>query len=112
MQLSAEKKTTILSASEQTFGPSYFHKFNEVLDILRSPRNWRIMRSRKSKPRYGVLHREPLILQTSYVLNKEILQVIGLKPAVYNQDQSGLKIKSRLYCCVYAIYMDYSNNQA
>ena len=30
---------------------------------------------------------ERLILQTIYVLNKEILQFLGLKSAVYNQEQ-------------------------
>ena len=39
----------------------------------------------------AVYNQEGLILQTIYVLNKEIL---GLKSAVYNQDQ--FQFKSRL----------------
>ena len=37
---------------------------------------------------------EQLVLQTSYVLNKEILRILGLKSAVYNQE--GFQIKSGL----------------
>ena len=37
---------------------------------------------------------ERLILQTIYVLNKEILQFLGLKSAVYNQER--FQIKSAL----------------
>jgi hypothetical protein len=37
---------------------------------------------------------ERLVLQTIYVLNREILQFLGLKTAVYNQER--FQIKSRL----------------
>ena len=37
---------------------------------------------------------ERLVFQTIYVLNKEILQFLGLKSAVYNQEQ--FQIKSEL----------------
>ena len=37
---------------------------------------------------------EQLVLQTIYVLNKEILQVLGLKSKVYNREQ--FQIKSKL----------------
>ena len=34
---------------------------------------------------------EPLVLQTIYVLNKEILQFLGLKSAVYNRERFQIK---------------------
>ena len=34
---------------------------------------------------------EQLVLPTIYVLNKEILQFLGLKSAVYNQEQFQIK---------------------
>ena len=37
---------------------------------------------------------EPLVLQTIYVLNKEIFQFMGLKSEVYNQERA---ILQRIY---------------
>ena len=37
---------------------------------------------------------ERLVLQTIYVLNKEILQFLGLKSSVYNQEQPYISYKA------------------